>query len=240
MPVIIEIADANAKQADFDKIFSHFEYVDGKFNVFKPSSEISLINGGKIPEREYSSDMRKIFSLAEQTKLETNGYFDIVTPNGSYDPSGIVKGWAIYNASKLLDADGFKDYYVYAGGDIQTSGKNKSGGPWKVGIQNPFDQKQVVKTVLLSGEGIATSGSYVRGNHVYNPKEKNKTIKEIVSLTVIGPNVYEADRFATAAFAMESDGIKFIENLKGFEGYMIDEKGIATLTSGFENYVEQH
>ncbi len=58
-----------------------------------------------------------------------------------------------------------------------------------------------------------------------------------MSLTVIGPNIYDADRFATAAFAMGRDGIYFIENLEGFEGYMIDKNGMATFTTGFEGYV---
>jgi thiamine biosynthesis lipoprotein len=49
--------------------------------------------------------------------------------------------------------------------------------------------------------------------------------------------VYEADRFATAAFAMGKRGIQFIEKLVGFEGYMIDVEARATLTSGFERYV---
>ena len=43
-----------------------------------------------------------------------------------------------------------------------------------------------------------------------------------MSITVIGPDVLEADRFATAAFAMGKDGIMFIEQLPGFEGYSID------------------
>jgi thiamine biosynthesis lipoprotein len=57
-----------------------------------------------------------------------------------------------------------------------------------------------------------------------------------VSITVIGPDVLEADRFATAAFAMGKGGIAFIENLPGFEGYAIDAQGIATMTSGFGAY----
>ena len=66
---------------------------------------------------------------------------------------------------------------------------------------------------------------------------------DIVSLSVIGPNIYEADRFATAAFAMGRKGIEFIENLnvdsgpRMFEGYMIDSKGIATMTSDFDKYI---
>ncbi len=85
--------------------------------------------------------------------------------------------------------------------------------------------------------GIATSGSYRRGQHIYNPHNANAPLTEIVSISVIGPNVYEADRFATAAFAMGKQGINFIENLKGFEGYMINKDGIAVQTSDFVRYL---
>lgn len=240
MPIIVEIADSSANQETFDEVFSFFEYVDEKFSIYKTASEISMINQSRIHESRYSDDMKEIFALAEQTKQESDGYFNIITPDGKYDPSGIVKGWTIYNASKLLEMEGFRNFYVYAGGDIQTFGKSKIGKQWRVGIQNPFDQKQIVKIAYLQGEGIATSGTYVRGQHIYNPKEKDKPIKEIVGLTVIGPNVYDADRFATAAFAMGRKGIRFIENLSGFEGYMIDKNGIATMTSGFKKYTKEN
>ena len=89
----------------------------------------------------------------------------------------------------------------------------------------------------VSNRGVATSGTYVRGQHIYNPKQADRLITDIVGLTVIGPDIYEADRFATAAFAMGREGIHFIERLEGFEGYMIDRDGQATLTSGFTRYV---
>ena len=61
-----------------------------------------------------------------------------------------------------------------------------------------------------------------------------RPIEDIVSLTVIGPDVLEADRFATAGFAMGRAGILFIEQTPGLEGYLVDRNGRATLTSGFE------
>jgi thiamine biosynthesis lipoprotein len=59
---------------------------------------------------------------------------------------------------------------------------------------------------------------------------------DIVSLTVIGPDVFEADRFATAAFAMGQDGIYFIEQMPALEGYVVGSNGRATPTSGFGAY----
>ena len=236
MPVILDVIDSWVTGKTFDKIFAYFEYVDRKFSTYKNESEISLLNRQEITLEQSSEDMQTIFMLAEQTRQETDGYFDIAR-NGKYDPSGIVKGWAIYNAAEILRQAGFKNYYVDAGGDIQVYGKNDEGQDWRVGIQSPFNPKEIVKVVSLQDCGMATSGTYVRGQHIYNPKDREQPITEIVSLTVIGPDIYEADRFATAAFAMGSAGVYFIENLKGFEGYMIDQKGLATYTSGFERYV---
>ncbi len=124
-----------------------------------------------------------------------------------------------------------------AGGDIQAHGLSSDGKLWRVGIRNPFNLKENVKIITPGEHGVATSGTYERGQHIYNPHNPAKHIEEIVSLTVIGPNVYDADRFATAAFAMGAKGIHFIEQLPGYDGYMIDRAGVATATSNFHTYV---
>jgi len=236
MPITVEVVDASVTAEAFDRVFAYFGYIDAKFSTYKDTSEISRINRGEITLREASSDMQLIFALAELTRQETDGYFNI-RHNGSIDPSGIVKGWAIQNAADLLLDLGYQNFYVDAGGDVQVMGRNAQGESWRLGIGNPFNLQQVVKTFGLSDCGIATSGTYIRGSHIYNPLDAGDPLDEIVSLSVIGPNVYEADRFATAAFAMGRDGIRFIEQLDGFEGYMIDRKGLATLTTGFARYV---
>lgn len=238
MPIVVEILDDNVSEMIFKKIFDYFNYIDNKFSTYKKDSEITQINEGKILPQNSSPDMKLIFKLSEQTKKETAGYFDIHA-DGKIDPSGIVKGWAIFNVSKLIKTMGFKNFYIDAGGDIQVSGRNKNNTVWKVGIKNPFQQNEIIKVIYADDVGIATSGTYLRGQHIYNPHDRGKKITDIVSLTVIGPNVYDADRFATPAFAMGKKGIEFIESLFGFEGYMINKDGIATMTSGFEKYIKE-
>lgn len=237
MTIIVEIADPKASEADMDAVYDYFHYVDEKFSTYKKTSEITKINDGLLAENEFSQDMNTVIKLCAETKLLTDGYFDIARPDGTLDPSGLVKGWAIYNAAEIIKNRGFKNYFVDAGGDVQVSGVNTENQPWKIGIQDPFSKSQkIVKVISTSSHGVATSGTYIRGQHIYNPYDKQAEITDIVSLTVIGPNIYEADRFATAAFAMGKPGIGFIENLDGFEGYMIDSAGIATMTSGFKQY----
>lgn len=236
MPVTVEIVDPSATEEALAAVFAYFEYVDATFSTFKDTSEISRINRGELTFPEANADVRTIIALAEQTRRETGGYFDIIN-NGVCDPSGIVKGWAIQQAARIVQRQGFTNFYVDAGGDIQVGGYNSCGQPWRIGIRNPFNSAEIVKVLAVSNRGVATSGTYVRGDHIYDPHHDDRVVRDIVSLTVVGPNIYEADRFATAAFAMGRTGIAFIENLPGFEGYMIDADHQATFTSGFARYV---
>lgn len=239
MPIEIEIVSESTHNA-LEEAFKYLVEVDERFSTYKETSEISQINRGELLLASSSEEMKEVFAIAEKTRQETNGYFNICRPDGSIDPSGIVKGWAIKNAAALirdnLGVSPLSGYFVNAGGDIASNGKNAKGATWHFGIQNPFNTKEIVKVVYPGGKGIATSGSYIRGDHIYNPHQPEEKLRDIVSITVIGPDVLEADRFATAAFAMGKGGIAFIEQLHGFEGYSVDSKGIATMTSDFIAY----
>jgi thiamine biosynthesis lipoprotein len=238
MHVTVEIVAPEAAAAkEIESAFDYFAGVDQKFSTYKTTSEISAINRGGLAESDWSAEMQLIFALAEKTKRQTNGYFDIRTPEGGYDPSGIVKGWAIHEVANRLRARGFEHFYVDAGGDIEAEGLSETGEPWRVGIRNPFNTQEIVKVVAISAGGIATSGTYERGQHIYDPHRAGRApLADILSLTVIGPDILEADRFATAAFAMGADGINFIESRPGLEGYAISREGRATMTSGFAAY----
>ena len=235
MPAIIEIVDSHVNQEIFDEVFNYLVSIDERFSIYKKESEITLFNEGKIKKLNLSEDMKEVFRLSEEMKNKTDGFIDTFF-DGRIDPSGIIKGLAIYKASLILRKKGFKNFYIEIAGDFEIAGLNIEGKKWAIGIRNPFNKKENIKVLYLTDVGIATSGTYENGNHIYNPIKKNKAI-EIESITIIGPNVYEADCFATACFAMGKKGIYFIERQPHFDGYMIDHEGIATFTSNFEKYV---
>jgi thiamine biosynthesis lipoprotein len=236
MPITVEVV-GTLTMAPIAEAFAYFRAVDERFSTYKPESEISAINRGEIAVADFSAEMREVFALAEATRLDTDGYFDIRRPDGQIDPSGLVKGWAIRNAAAMIRAAGYANFYVEAGGDIQCAGRNAEGHPWRIGIRNPFNDQQIIKVLQPGAGGVATSGTYVRGEHIYDPTGHGSPGGAIVSLTVVAGDIYEADRFATAAFAMGGDGIGFIEQTDGLEGYAIDRTGTATMTSGFRNLV---
>lgn len=240
MPISVEIVDDRSGiDASVDQIFAYFRSVEERFSVFKDTSEISALNAGRLKAADVSDEMKEVLKLSEATKQETKGYFNIRRSDGSLNPSGLVKGWAIHKAAHMLWQEGYENFYVEAGGDIQTSGRNASGKKWKIGIRDPLHApfQDTIRIVYLGDKkGIATSGTYLRGQHIYDPHAPGRLFSDIVSISVIGPTVYDADRFATAAFAMGREGIGFIEHLPGYEGYAVDSAGMAVATSGFASY----
>lgn len=237
MPVTLVVLDEQARQPHLDAVFEGLVAVDNRFSPYKEDSEICRINRGEIAAAAQSPDMREVLALCEKTKRETKGFFNIARPDGFLDPCGLVKGWAILKAARQIGDMGFENFYVDAGGDIQAGGKNEEGEDWRVGIRNPFEPDEIVKVITPRDSGIATSGDYIRGQHIYNPHTGIYGSDDIVSLTVIGPDVLEADRYATAAFAMGREGIYFIERMVGLEGYEIDAAGTARMTTGLGRYL---
>jgi thiamine biosynthesis lipoprotein len=232
MPITIDVVDDPSCHA-LEVAFQCFVEIDARFSPYKEESELSAMNRGEHCLETISPQMREVLELAELTRHETRGYFDIRRPDGRVDPSGLVKGWAIRKAARAIEACGFAHFLVEAGGDVQCGGCNREGKPWRIGIRNPFDSHQVIKIVSLGEAGVATSGTYVRGTHIYDPHRGRAVGDEIASVTVVARDIYDADRFATAAFAMGRDGIAFIEDMPGLEGYVVTRDGVAVLTPGF-------
>ncbi len=229
MPIIVGSPDATGPE-QFTAIFDYFRTIDACFSPYKPDSELSRLNRGELALAQTSSGMQLMFQLAEQTKQETGGYFDIGTI-GQADPSGLVKGWAIEQASLLARRGGWQNLYINAGGDVATIGLNQ-GQPWRVGIADPQRPGHLLATIRVTNAGVATSGRSERGAHIIDPITQQPSTW-LLSLTVVAPNIYQADRLATAAFAMGRFGLAYLEALPGIEALQVDRNGRFSWTSGF-------
>lgn len=218
----------------FKKVFNYFTKIDYKFSPYKISSQISRLN--QCPNNfKLSKQLTEILRICHDYQIKTAGYFQI-NYNGLIDPSGLVKSYAINEAYSMIK-EHYDDFYLEVGGDIVVSKPINSSQPWTIGIRNPFEFNQIVKIVALHNGAVATSGSYIKKNHIYNPFN-GQIITNPISLTVVGQSIIETDVMATAAFAMGPAGINWLENLNGLEAYMIEADKQATMTSYFEEYVQ--
>ncbi|MDX6408166.1 MAG: FAD:protein transferase [Gaiellaceae bacterium] len=235
LPVVLDIRDdGEAGDAAVDDLFEWLRWVDATFSTFKDDSEISRINRGRLERQDAHPLVREVLERCESLSHETNGYFDMTTPNGSIDPSGLVKGWAVDRAATILDDAGHRNYAVNAGGDMRVRGRAVPELAWRIGIQHPLEAQQVAAVIETSGDlAIATSGAYARGDHVWNP-HTGLPPGGILSVTVVGRELATADAYATAAFAMGAEvAPHWTARLDGYEAMTILADETVFKTGGF-------
>jgi thiamine biosynthesis lipoprotein len=234
MPITISLVDDRAR-GNIDGIFGWFHGVDAQFSPYKAHSEVSRINNGEAGAEAASELMVEIIARCRAATESTRGYFDAWSGQ-RFDPSGLVKGWSIRVAGQMLDDLDYTNYCIDAGGDMIVRGHNEWGKPWRVGIRHPQDQQQLAVALCLSDQAIATSGTYLRGEHIYDP-HTGRPATYYSSLSVIGPDIEAADVLATAAFAMGAAGLLFISSQPGYEALGILPDMSAQATAGFDQYV---
>ena len=220
MPVTVDVRDEAENPAVLDAVYADLVFVDRTFSPFLPDSAISRINRGELSPDHADPVVRDVLDLCRLYEKLTDGYFSAWF-GSRLDPSGLVKGWAIGRAASILDGHGYRNYFVDAAGDIMARGHSGEGRPWRVGIRHPVERDRVARVILASELAIATSGTYEKGSHIYDP-HTGRSVDDLLSLTVVGPSVLDADAYATAAFAMGAHGLEFIERLDGYQAYAID------------------
>jgi FAD:protein FMN transferase len=232
MPVVFDIRDEDADPEPVDRAFDWLRFVDATFSTWKEESEITRLDRGELTLYEAHPDVREVLHRCELLREETGGYFD-AHAGGRLDPSGLVKGWSVDRAGWLLDSAGIRNYCINAGGDIRTRGGALPEPEWRIGIQHPLLPGELAAVVRAKDRAIATSGAYERGPHILDPRSGEPS-EGVLSVTVVGPDLAEADAFATAAFAMGADGPAWTATLApGYEAMTILADETVVSTSGF-------
>jgi thiamine biosynthesis lipoprotein len=222
MPIVVAVRDADAVP---EEVFDWFRHVDETFSPFKEDSEVSRIRRGELALSDASDEVRGVFERCVELREETLGYFDVDAVG--LDPSGFVKGWAVDEAAAILERAGVHEYAINAGGDIRTRGH------WTIGIRHPEDVQAIAKVVEGIDLAVATSGAYERGEHVRDPHTGDAP-RDILSVTITGPDLGTADAYATAAFAMGARRAPgWTARLRGYEAMTILADGRVLSTPGF-------
>jgi len=129
------------------------------------------------------------------------------------DLGSIAKGYGVDRAVSALRQRGVTSAIVEAGGDLYALGTAPGGDAWRVGIQDPDDDRALIGTVDVVDAGVATSGTYrqffrYRGrryHHLLDPVTGAPRATPLRSLTILADRCMHADVAATALFGMPAD-----------------------------------
>jgi FAD:protein FMN transferase len=167
-------------------------------------------------------------------------------PNMALDLGGIAKGYALDRSSELIKKLGIKSALVNIGGDILVVGERSPGKPWRIGVQDPRDQANVLAVASLKDRVIVTSGDYQRFfindgsryHHILSPRT-GYPASGMQSVTLVAPRGITGEPLAVAAFVMGMDrGLKYIESMQDVQAFLIDRDGKVHTSAGAASVFE--
>lgn len=223
----LDVRDAVVRPAVLDEAFAWLHEVDRRFSPYREDSEVSRHARGELSADDASAELREVLRLCEDLRVRSDGAFDATRwrADGRPDPTGLVKGWALERAALILDDGDLRSWCLNVGGDVMTRGEPRPGEPWRVGIRHPDDPGAIAIVLGVRDLAVATSGGYERGDHIVDARTGRAVVGELRSMTVVGPSMTLADGYATAAFVMGREGVRWVAGIPGHGAAAITADG---------------
>ena len=226
--ILFELSSQKVNEGKLIQAFNEAEkfiyHVDELFSTYKENSIISQLKREEIEISSCSHEVQEVWALCKKAMELTGGAFNPWLKG--FDPSGLVKGWAAQKCGEIFEKYGVENSLVNAAGDLALRGGLLKDGevmPWEIGIRNPEIKDEIVESFKINTGAIATSGSYEKGAHIYDPFT-NLIAIGARSATVIGPDAAIADALATALMVAGKDGALWFNKpeLKSYSIFVID------------------
>ncbi|MDP8235493.1 MAG: FAD:protein FMN transferase [Candidatus Erginobacter occultus] len=192
---------------------------------------------GMFPRREGRvPDRREIAAVLSRTGWEKidlnrkNRTVRFLSPGLEIDLGGLAKGYAVDRLAALLAAQGVKSALVNAGGDIYCLGEHPEKRGWRIGVEHPREEGEVLAVLELEDRAVATSGDYRnyfirldrRYSHIIDPRTGEPAQTGVMEVTVLAPDCLTADGLATALFVLGPErGLELLDTGRDWEGLVI-------------------
>ena len=208
LPVSVHVRAVEPTRPDLEagvaRVYAHLRKVDEVLSTWRADSDLLRLQHHELAEAHpWVADVTELCLEAEE---RTDGLFRAWRRREggrlAYDPTGLVKGWAVAGAAAHLDVVPEIAYSIGAGGDVTVGagrGAWSAASSWRIGIEDPRRPGAVATVVTVRRGAVATSGAAARGAHVVDPLT-GQGISRSGSATVVGPDLLWADVWATAAW----------------------------------------
>jgi thiamine biosynthesis lipoprotein len=238
LPISLHVRGPAPRSSDVDRrvaaVFAELRHVDRVLSPYRADSDLTRWERGGLALGAADPILADVLTLCAAAHERTDGWFDasrLPDPLGDgtrYDPSGLVKGWAVQRAARHLGGLEGHGWCLNAGGDVTVV--SPAGHPaWRVGLEDPADPARVLQVVTLAAGAVATSGVTHRGAHIIDPYT-GRPATSVRAVTVVGPDLMWADVYATAAAARGRSALDWLDGVAGYEALLVDAHGTVHTT----------
>jgi thiamine biosynthesis lipoprotein len=196
----------------------------------------------RIPEL---NEIDSALEIVDYTKVQIDeGLGTVLLPESgmTLDLGAIAKGWIADRTAEYLRENGEKHILLNLGGNVLVSGGKPDGKPFRIGMQDPFnDRGRYLGIFTLEDGSVVSSGIYeryfdldgVRYHHILSTSDGYPVRNGLAAVTILSQNSVDGDALSTTVFALGlENGLDLVSSLKGIEAAFITLDGKIIMTPG--------
>ena len=241
LPVSVHVRGAESVRRPSSRVaavFAELRRADAVFSPYRDDSDLSRWDRGELALADADPTLAEVVALGERGP---GAHRRLVRPAGParpahrpprYDPSGLVKGWAVQRAARhLAELDGH-GWCLNAGGDVLVYAPTDQ-PPWRVGIEDPDDPERDPRGSSNGGTARWPPPGPPTGAPHRWTRAPRRPATGVRAVTVIGPELLWADVYATAAAVRGPGALPWLEDLEGYEALLVAPSGLVHTTTGW-------
>lgn len=165
-----------------------------------------------------------------------------IPADAEVDLGGIAKGFTSARVMEIFRENGVENGILSLGGNVQALGTKPDGSLWRVGLQDPADERALFATLELADKAVITSGAYERNfeqngityHHIIDPRTGYPAESGLSSVTIVSDDGTLADGLSTALYIMGKEAaVEFWRSHRDdFDMVLLADDGAVTVSAG--------
>ena len=193
----------------------------------------------RVPDE---AELSALLAHVDDEKIAISDSTVTIPADAKVDLGGIAKGFTSARVMEIFRENGVENGILSLGGNVQTLGTKPDGSLWRVGLQDPADERALFATLELADKAVITSGAYERNfeqdgivyHHIIDPRTGYPAESGLSSVTIVSDDGTLADGLSTALFIMGKEAaVEFWQSHRDdFDMVLLVDDGSVTVSAG--------
>lgn len=193
----------------------------------------------RVPDE---AELSALLARVDDEEIAISDSTVTIPADAKVDLGGIAKGFTSARVMEIFRENSVENGILSLGGNVQALGTKPDGSLWRVGLQDPADERALFAALEIDDKAVITSGAYERNfeqdgvvyHHIIDPRTGYPAESGLSSVTIVSDDGTLADGLSTALYIMGKEAaVEFWRsNRDDFDMVLLADDGAVTVSAG--------